>query len=335
MTEPPIQNGSGEAPNPLLQPWDTPFGLPPFATLLPDHFAPAFEEALASHSTEIEAIAADPEPPSFANTIAAIERGGRLLRRVSSTFFNLAGADTNAALQAVERMIAPRLSKHRSGIFMNPALFARVQALFEQRTELGLDAEEQRVLERYHTLFVRAGARLDSERKTRLAGILERLAVLGTQFAQNVLADENAYTLVLEGEEDLAGLPDFLRAAAARAAEDRGLPGRHVITLSRSSIEPFLQFSDRRDLREAAFRAWLGRGESGGETDNRAIISEIIQLRAERAQLLGYATFAHYKLDDTMARTPEAALALLGEVWTPAPRARPAGTGRLASPGSR
>ena len=183
-----------------------------------------------------------------------------------------------------------------------------------------LSLEERRVLERYYLKFVRAGAALNAAAKARLAAINARLATLGTSFSQNVLADEQRYTLLLDGEEDLAGLPDFVRAAARATAEERGFPGEHVITTSRSSIEPFLQFSARRDLREKAFRAWIARGDGGGATDNKPIIAEMVALRAERARLLGYPSFAHYRLADTMAKTPEAVRALLDRVWAPARR---------------
>ncbi|MDQ0471526.1 M3 family metallopeptidase [Labrys wisconsinensis] len=309
------------ADNPLLATWSTPFGAPPFQAIAPEHFQPAFEASLAAHRQEIDAIAADPQAPSFANTIVALEASGRPLRQVSGVFYNLTGAHTNDALQAVERAIAPVLSRHRDAIYLDEALFRRVDDLYGRRGTLGLDPEQDRVLERYHTAFLRAGAGRPAEVKTRLAAIGERLASLGTRFGQNVLADEKDWTLVLEGEQDLAGLPDALREAAAQAAADRGLEGRHVITLSRSSIEPFLQFSTRRDLRERAFKAWLARGEGGGATDNRGIIAEMVALRAERAALLGYDSFAQFRLADSMARTPEAAMGLLRSVWTPA-RAR-------------
>jgi peptidyl-dipeptidase Dcp len=304
--------------NPLLAEWTAPFGVPPFPDIKPEHFRPAFDTALAEHRAEIDAIAADPAAPTFANTLEALERAGETLRRVSMVFFNLTGADTNEALEAVERDVAPLLAKHRSAIYLNEPLFRRVDALKAREAELGLTPEQARLLERSHLAFVRQGAALPPEKKERLAAITERLAVLGTQFSQNVLADERAYGLVLEGEADLAGLPDSLREAAASAAAERGLDGKHVITLSRSSIEPFLQFSSRRDLREAAFNAWIARGENGGETDNRATIAETMALRAERAALLGYESFAHFRLDDTMAKTPEAALGLLNAVWEPA-----------------
>jgi peptidyl-dipeptidase Dcp len=306
------------AANPLLRPWATPHGLPPFESITPDHFKPAFETALAEQQAEIAAIADSPAAPTFVNTIESLERSGLTLKRVGGVFFNLAGSHTNDAIQAVEREMAPLLAKHRNSIFMNGTLFRRVDDLHRQRDALGLSPEQARVLDRYHTIFIRAGAKLGPEEKKRLAAITERLATLGTQFSQNVLADEKSYRLVLDGEADLAGLPSFLREAAAQAAEDAGLPSKHVITLSRSSIEPFLQFSSRRDLREQAFKAWAARGDMGGATDNNAIIAEMVALRAERAKILGYETFADFKLADTMAKTPEAVLRLLNEVWTPA-----------------
>ncbi|NWG26664.1 MAG: M3 family metallopeptidase [Pseudorhodoplanes sp.] len=301
--------------NPFFQPWQGPFGAPPFDRVSIEHFRPAFERALAEHTAEIEAIAAQPAAPDFANTIEAMERSGRLLARVSHVFSVLAGADTNDAIQAIEREIAPKMSAHYSRIHLNAALFRRIDALFARRDSLALTREQERVLERYHTRFRRAGASLDQARKDRLAAIGERLAALGTAFGQNVLADEQDYTLVLEGETDLAGLPDFVRAAARQAAKDRGLEGKYVITLGRSSVEPFLQFSARRDLREQAFKAWIARGDGGGKTDNKAIIAEMVALRAERARLLGYETFAHYRLDDSMAKTPQAVRGLLETVW--------------------
>ncbi|HEU6441841.1 MAG TPA: M3 family metallopeptidase [Microvirga sp.] len=314
----PSTNLSG---NPLLATWNTPFGLPPFESIAPEHYKPAFDQALADQQAEIAAIAGSEAPPTFANTIEALERSGAALKRVGGVFFNLAGSHTNEAIQAIEREMAPILAKHRNSIFMNEALYRRVAALCDNRESLGLDAEQARVLDRYHTIFVRAGAKLAPDGKKRLAAITERLASLGTQFSQNVLADEKSYQLVLETEDDLAGLPSFLREAAAQAAEERGLKGKYVITLSRSSIEPFLQFSKRRDLREQAFRAWASRGDNDGTTDNKTIIAEMAALRVERARLLGYETFADFKLSDTMAKTPDAVLKLLNDVWAPA-RAR-------------
>jgi peptidyl-dipeptidase Dcp len=303
--------------NPLLAHWSTPFGAPPFAEIGTEHYRPAFEAALAANNAEIADIAAGPEQPTFDNTIGALERAGRVLDQVASVFFNLTGSNTSDELQAIERDMAPILSRHHTAIYLNDALFRRIDAVFARRQMLGLTSEQRRVLERYHMAFQRAGAGKPEDVKQRLAALSERLASLGTQFGQNVLNDEKAWSMPLDREGDLAGLPDFLIEASARAAADRGGSG-HVITLSRSLIEPFLQFSARRDLRETAFKAWLARGESGGATDNRAIIAEMIALRAERARLLGYETFAHYRLDDSMAKTPQAAMDLLRSVWQPA-----------------
>jgi peptidyl-dipeptidase Dcp len=307
------------AENPLLAPWVGEFQVPRFGEINPEHFVPAFERAMAQHNAEIAAIVANPEPPTFENTIVALENSGRALGRVTDVFYVLAGAHTNDAIQAVEREMSPRLAAHHNAIRLNGDLFRRIDQVMHAAGAGNLGAEEARVLERYHTDFRRAGAHLDPAAKARLAAIGERLASLGTAFSQNVLADERDTMIVLEGEADLAGLPDFVRAAAREAAEERGLHGKHVVTLSRSSVEPFLQYSARRDLREKAFRAWIARGDTGGATDNKAIIAEMVALRVERAKLLGYPTYADYRLDDAMAKTPRAVRDLLGEVW---PRAR-------------
>ena len=304
--------------NPFFDPWTGPFEVPPFARMAPEYILPAFERGFAQHDAEIAAVADQSEAPTFENTIAALERSARLLDRVTGVFFNLAGAHTNEALQKIEREIRPKLTAHHNRILHNEVLFRRIDALHQERDRLGLTAEQERVLDRYHVMYRRAGAGLEPATKKRLAEITERMATLGTTFGQNVLADEQSYTLVLETGEDLAGLPDFLRSAARAAAAERNMPGKHVITLSRSSVEPFLQFSARRDLREKAFRAWLARGDNGDKTDNKEIIAETIGLRAERAKLLGYESFAHYRLDDAMAKTPEAVRGLLERVWKPA-----------------
>ena len=230
------------ADNPFFADWSGRFGAPPFARIRPEHFRPAFDRAFAEHDAEVAAIAVDPEPPAFANTIAALEQSGRLLARVADVFHILAGAHTNDALLAIEREIAPRRARHWNGIRLNAALFARIEAVHRSPERDRLSAEERRVLDRYHLDFTRSGAALAPDAKARLAAINERLASLGTAFSQNVLADEQAYALALEREEDLAGLPDFVRAAARSAAQERGLADGHVITLSRSSVEPFLQY---------------------------------------------------------------------------------------------
>jgi len=302
--------------NPLLEPWTGRFEAPPFDRIEPGHFRSAFDAALKDARREVDAIAANPAPPTFANTIEALERSGRSLDRVGGVFFNLTGAATNDELQAIEREIAPALARHRNDTYLNEALFKRIDALKAEENSLGLSAEQGRVLERYHLNFTRAGAGAPGEAKARLAAIGERLATLAAEFGQNVLADEKAWIMLL-GEDDLDGLPDFFIASAGRAAAERGQKGKYAVTLSRSSIEPFLQLSARRDLREAAFRAWEARGENGGATDNRAIAAEMVRLRAERARLLGYESYAHYRLADTMAKTPRAALDLLESVWAP------------------
>ena len=307
-------SAAADIQNPLLDTWTGTFELPPFPAIRPENFQPAFNRALASHRAEIDAIGANPAAPTFDNTITALEKSGRELERVSNVFFVLAGADTSDAIEAIERDVSPLLARHNNALYLNRPLYARIAKLYKQRDTLGLTAEQARVLDRYHTRFVRAGAALEQLAQERLAAINERLASLGTRFGQNVLADEKAFALVL-GEGDLAGLPDFARAAARAAAEERGQSGKYAVTLARSSVETFLQFSSRRDLREKVFQAWISRGENGEATDNRALIAEMVALRAERAKLLGFATFADYRLDDQMARTPAAARGLLDEVW--------------------
>ena len=301
--------------NPALVDWTGHEGLPRFEAIRDEDFAPAFDAALARHEAEIDAIAGNPEPPTFENTIVALEIAGDELSRVSALFWNKAGAHTNETIQALEREIAPKMSRHYSKIGTNPVLFRRIDTLWEKRGELGLDVEATRVLERHWKGFVKSGARLDKPEQERLAAINEKLAGLGARFGQNVLADEKGWVLMLSSEDELAGLPDFLKDAMAAVARERGAEGRYAVTLSRSIIEPFLTFSENRELREQAFRAWTARGENGGETDNRGIIAETLALRAEKARLLGYANYASLKLDDTMAKTPEAVNDLLMQVW--------------------
>ena len=304
--------------NPLLQPWDTPYGLPPFDQVKAEHFVPAFEVALAAHQAEVDAISANPQPADFDNTVAALDRCGRLYQRIEGLFYNLTSSETSPALQAVERELAPRLAAHNNAIYTHKGLFDRMAGLHDRRERLGLQPEQRRVLERFHTDFVRAGARLQPAEQQRHGQIMERLAELTTRFGQNVLADENAFGLVLRSEGDLAGLPGFVRAAAAHAAAERGVEGLGLITLSRSHIVPFLTFSDRRDLREKAWRAWTERGAHAGAHDNRALASDILALRQEQARLHGHASYADYALTDTMAGSQAAVNALLQQVWVPA-----------------
>ena len=303
--------------NPFFETWETPFGLPPFGRIRPEHFPPAFDRGMAEQLAEIAAIAGADAAPDFANTIEALERSGQTLRRVGRVFHNLDASATNEALQAIDRDYAPKLAAHHMQIALDPGLFARIDALWRERDRLALSPEQLRLLERHHLRLVRSGARLGPEEKARMTAISERLASLHTLFGQNVLHDEDEWYLALDAA-DLDGLPDFARAAAAAAAAERGLDGRYAITLARSSVEPFLAFSARRDLREAAYAAWAARGAHGGAHDNAPLIREIVELRAEQARLLGYDNYAAYRLDDTMAKSPQAAEDLLRQVWQPA-----------------
>ncbi|MBN9071928.1 MAG: M3 family metallopeptidase [Rhizobiales bacterium] len=304
------------AKNPLTH-WTGPLGLPDFTRIGDGDFAPVFDAALAAHEKEIAAIAGNPEPPTIDNTLKALELSGEALERVSSIFWCRAGAHTNDTIQALEREISPKMARHYSAISMNEKLFARIDDLYNRRAGLGLDAETLRVLEKSWKGFVKSGAKLDAEGKKRLAAVNEELASLGAKFGQNVLADERDWALFLD-EKDLTGLPDFLRSAMAEAAEARGQKGRYAVTLSRSIYEPFTTFSDRRDLREQAFKAFTLRGQNGGATDNTDVVRDTLRLRSEQARLVGYDTYAALKLDDTMAKTPAAVMELLNPVWVKA-----------------
>ena len=302
--------------NPLLADWTTPFGLPPFADMSDDDFAPGFEASLTQARAELAAITDNPEPPTFENTIDALELMGETMHKVLSPFYTLAGVDSNPAREGLQREFSPKLAAWGSEVSMNPKLFARVEALWTGREDLDLTAEQLRVLELTRRGFVRSGAQLEGAKFDRLKEVKERLAVIGTQFTQNLLADEREWSMPLS-EGDLEGLPDFVIATARAAAEADGKEG-HLLTLSRSLIVPFLQFSTRRDLREVAYEAWVARGANGGKTDNRDIAAETLKLREERAKLLGYKDFAHFKLETEMAKTPEAVRDLLMQVWQPA-----------------
>ncbi|MEO1696584.1 MAG: M3 family metallopeptidase [Planctomycetota bacterium] len=302
------------ADNPLLQEWDTPFGTPPFDRVETSHFEPAFEVAMARHLAEIDAIATNADAPTFENTIAALERCGSDLDRVSRTFSALTSSATNDELRAIQARMSPKLAAHSAKISLNGALFARMDALYEAGESLGLNAEQARVLERKHTGFVRSGAKLEGADRDRLAAISEELAGLSTSFSQNVQKSTEAFALVLESEGDRAGLPQNVLSAAAQAAVDRGMDGKYVITLARSSFEPFMAFSPRRDLRERLYEGWTNRG-AGGDFDNEENIRRILTLRLERAQLLGYDDFSAFRTANTMAGTGAAAKELLDQVW--------------------
>ena len=302
--------------NPLLEEWGAPFGAPPLDRIRTEHFAPAYVRAFADHDGEIARIAENKTAPDFTNTIIAFEKAGRLLARVDAVFSVLTGSATNDALQLVEREMAPRLSAHRNAIYLNPGLFARIDALWQRRTALGLDAEELKVLERIHLDFVRAGARLSPEGRARMDRINQRLATLATEFSQNVLAEEEYVEPLSAAEAE--GAPPSLREAMAATAKERKVDAPYAVTLSRSSVEPFLQGIPDRALREKLFKAWVARGDNPNAHNNRAVIAETLKLRAEKATLLGYETYADYKLADTMAQTPGRARTLLEQVWAPA-----------------
>jgi len=308
-----------ETDNPLLRPWTDELGLPPFAAIEPRHFEPALEAALAEQRAEIEHIATQAAPPTFDNTAAALDRSGRLLAGIEPVLRSLCASCTSPELQAVERRLAPALAAHAASIQRDPRLFARLDALLQRADSLELDVEQRRLLERLHLDARLAGAQLGSAARERLGQIVERQAVLMTQFAQNVLAEEQQ-CLWLEGEADLAGLPKSVVDAARVAAAEHGRPQAWAITLSRSSVVPFLTFAERRDLRKRAFRLWKGRGANAGAHDNRPAAAELLQLRAEQSRLLGFASYADYALADRMAGKPSAVFDLLHAVWEPAKR---------------
>ncbi|HLF55844.1 MAG TPA: M3 family metallopeptidase [Thermoanaerobaculia bacterium] len=307
------------ADQPLLARWTGPYGgVPPFDRVEVAQFQPELEAGMAEQLAEIEKIAADPAEPSFQNTIAALEGTGRTLDRVANVYGVWSSTMNSQEFQAVEREMAPKLAAFSDQITQNERLFARIAKVYETRETSGLTAEQQRLVWLDYTNFVRAGAKLDADAKKRLSEINQKLAALFTQFNQNVLFDEESYVLVLETDADLAGLPDSLRSAAAAAATSRGHEGKWAVLNTRSSMEPFLTYSDRRDLREKVWRTYYSRGDNGDEKDTNALITEILKLRAERAKLLGFATHAHWRLENTMAKTPERAMELLEAVWKPA-----------------
>ena len=321
MSENPQAAAISEArANPLLQPWQTPFETPPFAEIEPEHFLPAFEQAFADHTAEIAAITHDPSAPDFANTITALERSGRLLARVAAVFYGLVSAHSNPAILEIDTEVSLRMARHWNPIMMDAVLFGRIALLHGNRATLGLTGEQMRLLERTYTNFHRAGAGLGEAAKKRRAEINERLAQLGTSFSHHLLGDEQDWFMEL-GEDDRAGLPEAFVAAAKAAADERGMAGKAIVTLSRSSVEPFLKSSSRRDLREKVFKAFTARGDKGNANDNNATIAEIVALREEAAGIMGFPTYAAYRLEDSMAKTPEAVRGLLERVWKPA-RAR-------------
>jgi peptidyl-dipeptidase Dcp len=305
--------------NPLLAPWAGPYGgVPPFDKITPAQLQPALEAAMAEDLAEIDRIAGNSAAPTFDNTIAQLERSGRTLDRVSTVYGIYSSVLSDDAVQAVERDMEPKLAAFRDSITQNEKLFARIAAVYDARETSNLTPEQQRLTWLDYTNFVRAGAQLDAASKKRLSEINQRLASLYTQFSQNLLADENDRYLLIDKKDDLAGLPDAVVAGAAADAKERGHEGKWLIANTRSSVEPFLTYSTRRDRREKVWQTFVNRGDNGDEHDNNKAISEILQLRAERANLLGFPTHAHWRLEDSMAKTPERAMQLMEAVWKPA-----------------
>ena len=301
--------------NPLLARWSGKFQEPPVAHIEAKHFRPALLAAFREHKGEIEKIAGNTAKPTFANTVLALEKSGTLLSRVGAVFSNLEATDSTPELQDIARDMSPRFAAHETQILLDQRLFRRIDDLYQRRDALNLNDEDRRVLERHHLTFVRAGARLSSAAKSRVKTINARLASLVTQFMQNVLKDEQSWRMVLDGQHDFAGLPVTFLDSAKRAASDQGLDGKAIVTLARSSVEGFLTTSSRRDLREQAFKAWIARGAGGGDTDNCRIVSEVVALRTEYAQLMGFKSFAEFNLEDTMAKKPAAVHELMTAVW--------------------
>ena len=306
--------------NPLLQEYDTPFQTPPFDKIETEHFMPAIREAMEQHRAEIDAIVNNPEEPTFENTVAAYDRAGDLLSRVTAAFFTLNRSDTNEELQALAREITPELTKHSNEIQLNPVLFERVQCLYQKRDSLNLDAQQMRTLEKYYDDFVRGGAALSAEDKETLKDINTQLSNLSLQFGQNLLAETNDFKMVVDNVEDLAGLPESNVRAAASLAGSLGMEGKYVFTPNKPSWIPFLQYVHNRDLREKLYKGYYMRGDNNNANDNKEIISKIVNLRVRRAKLLGFDTYADFVLVNNMAKTPEAVYSFLQRVWDPALR---------------
>lgn len=317
---------AADTSNPFFSTYKTPFGVPPFDLIKPEHFEPAIEEGMRQHTTEILSIVKQTASPTFANTVEAIETSGDLLRRVNIVLANLNSANTNEQLQKIAQTVAPKLAKHSDDVLLNPVLFGRVKSVYEGRKKLNLSGDQQQLLEKMYTNFVRNGAALTTDKQDRLRKINGELSVLTLKFGQNLLAENNAYTLVIDKAEDLSGLPASLVAAAADEAKRRKLTdGRDaapptaqkwVFTLQNPSIMPFLQYADNRSLREQILRAYLERGNHNNALDNKAIMTNMVALRAEKAQLLGYNNHAAYVLEESMAQTPEKVAQLLNQLWS-------------------
>lgn len=311
--------GTGSAAdNPFFKEWNTPFGVPPFSEIKEEHYLPAFKEGMKQHAREVEKIANNKEKPTFGNTLEALEMSGQLLTKVENVFYNLTSAHTNDELQAISKEVSPLQSKHYDDIRLNAKLFQRIKTLYNKREELGLNTEQAKLLEKYYKDFVRGGADLNEKDKARLREINKELSLLSLQFGENILKETNRFELVIEDKADLAGLPDNVIAGAAEAATERGHDGKWVFTIHKPSWIPFLQYSEKRDLRKKLLTAYFEQGNHNDELDNKKILSRMAALRVEKAHLLGYKTHADYVLEENMAKNPQNVYGLLYKLWEPA-----------------
>jgi len=304
--------------NPLLTEWDTPFGTPPFNLIKETHYLPAFQEGITQHQVEIEGIVNNSDDPTFENTIEALDLSGVLLTRVNNVFNSLNDALTNEEMQAIAKEVAPLLSKHRDDILLNEKLFQRVKAIYQQKDQLNLSSEQNKVLEEYYLDFIRGGANLEEKEKAELRKINEELSLLTLKFGENVLKENNRFELLIDNREDLAGLPEAVISGGAEAARERGHEGKWVFTLHKPSMIPFLQYSEKRHLREKIFKAYINRGNNDDELDNKKNAARIAALRVKRANLLGYKTHADFVLERNMAKSPDNVYKLLYQLWEPA-----------------
>ena len=308
-------NKMKDSENPFFSEYSTPFQVPPFDLIEEAHYLPAYEKGIATHKQEIMDIINNPEDPSFENTIEALDHSGVLLTNVENVFNNQRSCNTNNELDAIAEKTKPMVSAHNDDINLNPDLFKRVKAVYDQKDELGLDTEQASLLDKIYKNFVRGGANLNEEDKEKFREINSKLSVLTLKFGNNVLAETNSYKLYIDNEQDLAGLPESVIAGAADAAKSDGQEGKWLFTIHRPSMYPFLTYSENRELREKLHKAYYSRGDNDNENDNKNIINEIVNLRLEKAQLLGYETHAHYILDKNMAKNPENVYKLLRPIW--------------------
>ena len=313
-----LLTGAKQPANPFLAEWDTPFGVPPFEAIKLEHYKPAFDESMKRHKQEIDAIIKNTSAATFENTIEAMDRSGDLLDRVSHVFFSMRSAMTNDAMESIAKDVAPALSKHRDEIRLNDLLFQRVGAIYEQKDQLGLTPEQRKLLDESYKSFVRGGAKLAAEKKDRFKAINAELSVLSLKFGEHVLKENNRFEMVIQDRADLAGLPDGVVAASSEAASERGHEGKWVFTLHKPSMIPFLQYSEKRELREKIYKAYINRGDNDDELDNKTTLARMAALRVERAKLLGYETHAHFVLEENMAKEPKNVYDLLEELWSPA-----------------